>query len=434
MNDNRKSAVSWFQEVKKPLIAVLCILLLVTGVRFVSKDGSSSSGGTAFALEPDTSNLRKTDPMQYAEITKAVRELDLRLLRTLVKEDGKNEVLSPVNIYLATAMLAEISGGTTKEAIMDFLGTKDLEELEKGIADLWNGLNNTEGSETLTLHTANSIWIDESAKLNKIPLQRLADHQYASSFAGQMGSEALNRKLRSWIDERTGGLLKEITKNLELDPDTVMALVSVLYMKDNWDKKFLKEQNTEETFYTSAGAIRCTMMHCSEYGRVYVGSNFTAYQKQMSGTSMLFVKPDEGVSLEEVIAGAEFEHLLSHPNDFDNKEGTVRLSVPKFDVMNQTDLEKTLTELGLGEMFTADADFSPLSEEALRISKAIHGCRIKVDETGVEGAAFTIYEMAKTALGPDNIIEFTLDRPFVYVVKTHGGVHLFSGTVENPGK
>ncbi|MBQ2310228.1 MAG: hypothetical protein II186_06235, partial [Erysipelotrichales bacterium] len=156
MNDNNKSAVSWFQEVRKPLIAVLCILLLVTGVRFVSKDGSSSSGGTAFALEPDTSNLRKTDPMQYAEITKAVRELDLRLLRTLVKEDGKNEVLSPVNIYLATAMLAEISGGTTKEAIMDFLGTKDLEELEKGIADLWNGLNNTEGSETLTLHTANS--------------------------------------------------------------------------------------------------------------------------------------------------------------------------------------------------------------------------------------------------------------------------------------
>ncbi|MBQ1385657.1 MAG: hypothetical protein IIY75_02570, partial [Erysipelotrichales bacterium] len=289
MNDNNKSAVSWFQEVKKPLIAVLCILLLVTGVRFVSKDGSSSSGGTAFALEPDTSNLRKTDPMQYAEITKAVRELDLRLLRTLVKEDGKNEVLSPVNIYLATAMLAEISGGTTKEAIMDFLGTKDLEELEKGIADLWNGLNNTEGSETLTLHTANSIWIDESAKLNKIPLQRLADHQYASSFAGEMGSETLNRKLRSWIDERTGGLLKEITKNLELDPDTVMALVSVLYMKDNWDKKFLKEQNTEETFYTSSGAIQCTMMHCSEYGRVYVGSNFTAYQKQMSGTSMLFV-------------------------------------------------------------------------------------------------------------------------------------------------
>ncbi|MGX8704822.1 MAG: serpin family protein, partial [bacterium] len=62
------------------------------------------------------------------------------------------------------------------------------------------------------------------------------------------------------------------------------------------------------------------------------------------------------------------------------------------------------------------------------LDKAMHDARVKVNEHGVEAAAFTVYTLATAALITDKI-DFTLDRPFLYVVESDTNVPLFVGAV-----
>ena len=52
------------------------------------------------------------------------------------------------------------------------------------------------------------------------------------------------------------------------------------------------------------------------------------------------------------------------------------------------------------------------------------------DENGVEAAAYTIVTCG--AMLPEDEITFTLDRPFLFVIRTYTGVPVFIGVVEQP--
>ena len=56
-------------------------------------------------------------------------------------EDGKNHIYSPVNVYLALGLLAEVTDTETRQQILDALHTKSLEDVEDRTAALWEGLS-----------------------------------------------------------------------------------------------------------------------------------------------------------------------------------------------------------------------------------------------------------------------------------------------------
>ena len=60
------------------------------------------------------------------------------------------------------------------------------------------------------------------------------------------------------------------------------------------------------------------------------------------------------------------------------------------------------------------------------VSKAIHEAGIKVDNKGVEAAAYTIIEVARSSM-PGAVM--TLDHPFAYSITDSSGLPLFVGVV-----
>ena len=64
------------------------------------------------------------------------------------------------------------------------------------------------------------------------------------------------------------------------------------------------------------------------------------------------------------------------------------------------------------------------------LTKVQHAARLTMDEEGVTATAFTA--MGYGAGGPENQMDFTLDRPFLFVVKTESGLPLFAGIVNEP--
>ena len=82
----------------------------------------------------------------------------------------------------------------------------------------------------------------------------------------------------------------------------------------------------------------------------------------------------------------------------------------------------------------AAADFSPAIQDAdgVYLSRADHAARVTVDEEGVTAAAYTVMMEAGAAEPPDEEIDFTLDRPFVFAITARSGLPLFVGIVNTP--
>ena len=104
--------------------------------------------------------------------------------------------------------------------------------------------------------------------------------------------------------------------------------------------------------------------------------------------------------------------------------------MPDFDISLNGSIKDALRDIGISECMTDKADFSALTDDSLFLSDVIHACRVKADKDGVEGAAFTVMDLAASA--PFELLklkyDFTLDRPFVFMVE-NAGVPLFTGVV-----
>ena len=55
-----------------------------------------------------------------------------------------------------------------------------------------------------------------------------------------------------------------------------------------------------------------------------------------------------------------------------------------------------------------------------------------VDEEGCEAAAYTMMATSGSAAPPDEEVDFTLDRPFLFSITGLENLPLFVGTVQNP--
>lgn len=351
----------------------------------------------------------------------------------LLEEREVNVTYSPLNIYIALAMLAETSDGNTREEILTLLGVENLSELRKVVFAAWNANYCDDGTVKSVL--ANSLWLNNSVKYNTETLNILKDNYYASSFAGDPSDSAFSERMRIWINEQTGGLLKKQTEDLSLDPETVFALVSTVYFKAKWDKTFSESNTKEQVFHTPRGDKTCDFMNGTDMGTVYFGSDFIAVCKPFENSgNMWFFLPNEGKTTDDVIKSAELlDAVLDSDNFEDSRNMTVNISVPKFDVTSEIDLKNALRNLGVVDAFDVTrADFSPITDETpLFVSDAEHTCRVKIDEEGCEAAAFTVFKGDGTSISPEEI-DFVLDRPFVYVVTGLTGMPMFAGVVNNP--
>ena len=356
------------------------------------------------------------------------------LLARLLPAEDENTVCSPLNIYLAFAMLAEISEGNTRQQILDVLGAADVETLRETVAALWQ--SNLVDTPALKSLLANSLWLSDSVDYREDTLRRLAEDYYASAFRGTPGGDAMDQALRKWTNDNTGGLLSEYTEGMSIAPDTVLELLSTIYYQAMWQEEFREGNTTSETFHGTKGDTSVDMMHRTDSMTVYRTDNFTALGLSLTDSgAMYFLLPEEGVDVNALAADPELLQAIRY--DPENEAWSfplVHLSVPKFRVSARTDLLETVEALGIRDALDpALADFSPLTAEdsSVALTKAEHAAMLEIDEHGVKGAAYTELALTEGAAEPEDEINFVLDRPFLFLVTARDGSLLFSGVVRN---
>lgn len=343
----------------------------------------------------------------------------------------ENTVYSPINVYLALSMLAETASGNTRAQILHLLEADSITDLRNQANDIWHASYRDDGIQKSIL--GSSLWLNEGALFNKNTLDTLANNYYASTYSGKMGSPDYNKALQKWINEQTGGLLKESVENIELPAETLMAIVTTIYFNAPWANEFQVENNDIKVFKGISGDIETEFMNKEGFiDNYYWGEAFSATYKDLEqGGKMWFILPDEDRTVEDLLADIEALRFIADPDDWENRKTmSVNLSIPKFDVTSNISLIDGLKNLGITDCFDPkSADFSNLSDLPSCISKIDHSARVKIDEVGVEAAAYTVIIDAGSAMPSGDEIDFVADRPFIFVITSDTGLPLFVGTV-----
>ena len=346
----------------------------------------------------------------------------------------ENRVYSPLNVYMAMAMLAEITDGDSRQQLLDLLGSDSIESLRKQASAVFEASYRDDGLVTTVL--SNSLWLRDDMTYSQTAADMLAEQYYAFTFRGEMGSDEYNEMLRSWLSSQTGGMLDGYIGDVELSPETVLALASTIYYKAGWDDEFFEGGTSPDIFHAAGGDVERDFMHQTREGTVYFGNGFTAVSKRMrEGGWMWLILPDEGADIDAVLAGNMMPFLLGGGTGAQQGYYNVHLSLPRFDVSSRMDLADGLRALGVTDVFGSTADFTPITDaDGVFVGKVEHAARVTVDEEGVEAAAYTVIPAPGDAPPGDEPEDyyFTLNRPFLFAITGTDGLPLFVGVVNQP--
>ncbi len=347
----------------------------------------------------------------------------------------ENRVWSPANAYIALAMLAEITEGNSRQQILDALNTADLDILRTQVSGVWEALYTDDGHEICTQDTTHRL--DSTQDYDQETKDHQPNHHKASVYQSDLQSKQASKSLQAWLSNNTGGLLKKYTDAASFPEQAVFTLASTVYLQGKWTDEFSPSNNKNGTFHSPGGDRDVTFMNKKLADMTYYwGDSFGMVKLHLkNGTVMWFILPDEDKTVDDVLAQGEYLDIIVGDRTEDNhKAMKVNLSVPKFDISSSANLTEMFQALGITDVFSMEtSDFSALtSDTPVYVTAVNQAARLIIDEEGVKAASYIEMPGAGAAPPPDEIIDFILDRPFLFVLSGHAGIPIFSGVVNEP--
>jgi serpin B len=241
---------------------------------------------------------------------------------------------------------------------------------------------------------------------------------------------AARRRLDAWIAEATRGFIT--TTAAPLRADTVLLLMTAIYLKVKWETPFQPALTAEAPFRGEAGEeVTVRMMGQTarfRYARLD-GVQLVELPYADGELAMVIILPERIDGLADVEASLTPERLDGWLLALQHEK--VDVSLPRFEAATTLDLSRTLPTLGVRRAFGPGADFSGLADEPLYVTATATQARIVVDEEGTEAAAEMAFAVGRgRALPPKH---FRADHPFLYLIRSNAtGELLFIGRVASP--
>lgn len=407
------------KKVRRILCGALAALLL-------AGCGSGAAGEYAIVETSYPARTQKTEErVDTEELVRFSSETAAKIFA-----EGENTVYSPVSLYMALGMVTELTEGQTKRQVTNLLGVSDSEALRQWTQSLWRQLYRDEKDSALWL--GNAAFLNEAMTFHKEPLEVLAEDYYASSYGLPMGTSGADKAIAAWLDRQTNDLLTDDTGAIRTEKRDLLRLYNTIYYKAAWQAEFFGGATAEDIFTAADGTEqRADFMHISIEGEdVARGEGYrraSLYLKD--GGRMTFYLPDEGVTVEELL---QRKNILNELLAVDEWVVRVNWSVPKFDLHDSLKLNDALQALGVTDAFDKNkADFAPLTEQPAYVESVNQAARVKIDEEGVEAAAYTEVDTNAAAAPPQEMPEeeMNLNRPFLFVI-WKDGAPLFVGAVQ----
>ena len=306
--------------------------------------------------------------------------------------------ISPFSLGAVLSMAAEGADGSTAEQMWKVLG-KDY----------------SSAPESKTVKVANSVWLNKQVSLIQ-DYKKTVQNKYSSEvYNKDFSQRSFIGDVNKWCSKNTNGKIPSILERVE--PDMQMLLLNAVYFYDKWESPFTR---TDKAPFTCLdGTVQqVDMMHQTERLRYCQNDFFQILELpyESGDIDMYVLLPRPGVAFDDALASLSSSRWDGWRREL--RPERVRVSMPKFKLECEMDFTGLLQDLGMKLAFSDRADFSLMSTTPLAIGFVKQKTYIDVDEEGTEAAAVTGLGMRTTSVAPSNIIDFTADRPFFYIIRS----------------
>lgn len=351
-------------------------------------------------------------------------------------KENKNMLVSPLSVTIDISIFAN---AVDDESYIEFL---DLMNLDPGTTRAeMNDLSKRLVDELLVIDSqvdlkiANSIWTNPIYTVKDEFADKVMSKYGAPVQAIDFCDKSSEKVINGWVNDATGGLIKEIHKaDSYLSGSVVSKLCNALYFNGEWCDKFNRDQTAKRKFTNIDGAISTVPMmkgRSEVYNVNDDNRSVVAVPFGNSAYSMYFIIPDEGQDFNESIATLDFEKWTHYKKSFLNT--TVDMVIPRFDIDYNVELMETLGEMGLKRYIGDDVQTTlpymfvePVKLDFIHVSQF---CSIKLEENGVKSAAASVTTPG-VYIAPAPVKELVLDRPFMFLIEEKStGAILFMGKV-----
>ena len=360
-------------------------------------------------------------------------------LYKILKDEKGNLFYSPYSISQALAMTyAGARGETEKQmaAALEFRLAQDrlhynFNALDVILASRGQGAAGKDG-KGFRLNIVNAIWGQQGFEFLNSYLDTLAENYGAGlrllDFINE--TEPSRITINDWVSDQTEQRIKDLIPPGAIDAMTRLVLTNAIYFNAAWENQFDEKATTNGDFHVLDGStVTVPTMHQSQSFGYASGDGYLAVELPYDGEelSMVIAMPEAG-SFDSFEATLSDEKITGIINSIEPQY--IMLSMPKWEYDYTLGLKDALTRLGMGQAFTASADFSGMDgRKDLYIQDVLHKAFVSVDEAGTEAAAATAVIVGIVSLPA----EVTIDRPFIYFIRDiETGAILFVGRVIDP--
>lgn len=383
---------------------------------------------TAPLFQIELDQRMERNRMDYSDFLTRYNDLTKWLMLRTGK-NGQNKVLSPYSILTLFLILTEATAGSTKieiqRALYDGFAQTGFPEHMNAVRKelVWkrrilaDGISNNPilsemySDRSANIHTASAVCVRKDYAESIQPGFR---ERFLKMYDGMLiSSENVPIAMKMWAEE----MMPDIVPLLEetVDSDSVLSLINTVSFDAMWRDPYGSKDIKEGVFHNSDQTdSKVNMLHGTE---LYYVENKQArgFMKsfQQCGCSFMALLPrKEGdQALTDLLAEANYTELL------ENREYCIVHTVmPEFCFDFKENLQSVCEWFGIRDIFTEDANFSPLSSKQLIVNQMVHQAKIQVDRYGAKASAATYMQFYGAGMPPKKKRNVKLDRPFVFAI------------------
>ncbi|XP_006185056.1 alpha-2-antiplasmin isoform X2 [Camelus ferus] len=389
---------------------------------FLLKLGKQELGGkTAWKKAPGDCKEAPT-PEQTHRLAQAMMAFTTDLFSLVAQNSTRpNLILSPLSVALALSHLALGAQNQTLQRLQQVLHADSGPCLPHLLSRLCQDL----GPGAFRL--AARMYLQKGFRIKEDFMEQSEQLFGAKpvSLTGRKEDDLAN--INQWVKEATEGKIEDFLS--DLSDGTVLLLLNAIHFQGFWRSKFDPNLTQRDTFHLDEQfTVPVDMMQARSYPLRW----FLLEQPEMqvahfpfkNNMSFVVIVPTHFEwNVSQVLANLSWD-ILHQPL---LRERPTKVQLPRLHLKYQLDLEATLSQLGLQELFQAP-DLSGISDESLVVSSVQHQSTLELSEAGVEAAAATSTAMSRMSLSA-----FSVNRPFLFLIlEDTMSLPLFVGSVRNP--
>ena len=343
---------------------------------------------------------------------------------------GHNFSISPTSMSLCVSMIANACDKSTEQSIVDLMDCENLEDVNSLSKKIMQFLPDKINKSVLSL--ANSVWHSTDYLPSDDFRTRMANYYFSDVVGVDFSSPDAVVRLNDWCRENTNGLINKAFDTLY--DNTIIVCINTLYFMCEWSNHFDAKQTRKQIFHGVVEDADVDMMHGDFNLRYCESENWESVIIPYEGSNnMIVFMPKDGTTIKDLSASISDDDVKAAAEN--TELAFVKLSMPKFSVQSGADFTEELQRLGVHcypnnlKGFSGFVSPQPIGQAIRFMQKT----SISTDEIGTVAAAVSSANDMLTSNCPTKTIDFTLDRPFIYLIRnTKTGSIIMMGQYTQP--